>query len=197
MIWTRGTKLITKPASEPITTAIAKEWLKVDTSAEDTLIDATIAAARSHIENKTGLALFTQTIRDVMDEWPDVDEKANPNGEFYLKRYPVQSISSVQYTDSDGTNQTIDNTVYTSDTNGTFTRIALKSGQSWPTLSNQIASIQINYVAGWSAITEIPDDIVMALRLLMTFYYEKRGDSVKRYATAAEDLIMSHYAPIV
>lgn len=197
MIWTRGTKIITAPASEPITTATAKEWLKVDISADDTLIDATVSAARSHIEKKTGLALFTQTIRDVLDEWPEENAVSNPYGTFYLMRYPVQSVTNIQYVDSDGTTQTLSSDVYQVDTNGMFTRIGLKADQSWPSIRNQIATITINYTAGYSLVADIPADITVALKLLMTYYYENRVDSVHRYKTAADALISTHYSPIL
>lgn len=196
MIWTHGTKVITAPASEPINTATAKEWLKVDTSADDTLIDATVAAARKHIESRTGLALFTQTIRDVMDEFPAFEAVSNPYRAFYLLRYPVQSVTNIQYVDTDGNTQTLSSDVYEVDTNGLFTRIGLKAGQSWPDLRNEIATVKVNYVAGWDATASIPDDLVMALRLLMAYYYERRADSVHRYATAADNLIAGYYSPV-
>lgn len=197
MIWTRGTKMTTAPVSEPITTATAKEWLKVDTSADDTLIDATVSAARSHIEKKTGLALFTQTITDVMDEFPEETPVSNPYGEFYLLRYPVQSVTSIQYVDSDGATQTLSADTYVVDTNGMFTRIALKEGQSWPTLRNQIAAITVTYLAGYSQTSSIPTDIIVALKLLLTYFYENRADSVHRYRTAADALISTHYSAVL
>lgn len=193
MIFTKGTKLITAPASEPIDTDTAKEWLRVDTTADDTLIASAVASARSHIENMSSLALFTQTVRDVMDGWPEYEAVSNPYQAFYLKRYPVQSITNIQYIDSDGNTQTLSTDVYAVDTNGIFTRIALKANQSWPDLRDQIAAVTINYVAGWSATSSIPSDLIMALKLLLAFYYDNRSDTVHQKRTAAENLISKHY----
>lgn len=197
MIWTSGTKLITAPASEPITRTEVKTWLKVDATAEDDLIDGLIASVRAHIENLCGIALFTQTVRDVMDRWPEYDSVSNPYLAFYLLRYPVASVANIQYVDSDGATQTLSTDVYKVDNNGMFTRIALKKDQTWPALSNEVAAITINYTAGWSDTADIPADLKTAMKLLLTYYFERRADGVKQYATTAEHLIRTHYAPVL
>lgn len=197
MIWTRGTKLTTAPAVEPITTEIAKNWLKVDTSADDALIDLCVSAARSHIEQMSGLALFTQSISDVIDAWPTYDSVSNPYREFHLLRYPVQEVSGIQYVDSDGNAQTLSTDVYSVNTNGLFTSISLKSGQSWPSLSTQAAAVTVNYIAGWDDVDAIPANLKMAVQLFMTDYYEGRGDWVNKYRTAAENIVSKHYCPVI
>ena len=61
---------ITAPALEPLSLAEAKDWLKVDSTADDTLILELITAARIHIEQATRLLLLTQSWKLVADQWP-------------------------------------------------------------------------------------------------------------------------------
>lgn len=198
MIFTKGSKVTTGPTSEPIEVAEAKTWLKVDTSADDSLITSLIAATREHIESTTGLALFTQTIQEKLDGWPYYDDVTNPFQVFHLLRYPVQSISSITYTDSDGSSQTLNSSIYTLDnTSGNFARVGLDKDQSWPSIANQAGSITVNYVAGWDDVADIPGDLIIALKLMLTYFYERRGDGVKQYPTFAEHLISKHYIQLV
>jgi uncharacterized phiE125 gp8 family phage protein len=198
MVFTKGSKTTVAPTSEPFLVAEAKEWLKVDSTADDSLITALIAATREHIESSTGLALFTQTITETLDSWPLYEEVSNPFQAFNLLRYPVQSISSIAYTDSSGDSQTLASSKYVLDsTSSHFARVGLAAGQTWPGLSNRIASVTVTYVAGWSSVEDIPEDLIIAMKLLLTYFYEKRADSVRQFKTTADFLISKHYINLV
>jgi len=62
--------LITPPASEPISLADAKAWLRLDDTSEDELISALITAARLTIEAACDRMLITRGWRFVLDCWP-------------------------------------------------------------------------------------------------------------------------------
>lgn len=62
---------LTPPAGEPLTLAEVKAHLRLDGSAEDGLLSGLIAAARTHLERETGLALMTGSFRLYLDDWPD------------------------------------------------------------------------------------------------------------------------------
>lgn len=55
--------LIAGPGEEPVTLAEAKAWCRIDTTDEDALVTALIAAARLQVESLTGRALVTQSWR--------------------------------------------------------------------------------------------------------------------------------------
>ncbi|HWA42163.1 MAG TPA: head-tail connector protein [Hypericibacter adhaerens] len=55
--------LIAGPGEEPVTLAEAKAFCRIDTTDEDALISALIAAARLQVESLTGRALVTQSWR--------------------------------------------------------------------------------------------------------------------------------------
>jgi uncharacterized phiE125 gp8 family phage protein len=70
--------LIEAPASEPISLAEAKNYLRVEHNADDTLIASQISAARIHVESRTRRALLTQTWRIVLDRWPQSGVVVSP-----------------------------------------------------------------------------------------------------------------------
>lgn len=194
MMFTSGSKVITGPTTEPITQTDAKNWLKVDTTADDDLITSLIAATREHIEAMTGLALFTQTVQEKLNWWPEFDSVTNPFQAFNLLRYPVQSITSITYLDSDGNSQTFAAENYVlNNTTGNFASIGLAADKSWPSIRNQLGAITVNYIAGWATVGEIPEDLKIALKLLLAYFYERRADGIKQYPSIAENLINKHY----
>ena len=62
--------LTSGPAVEPVTLAEAKAHLRVDGTAEDTLIASLIITSRLHLEAAPGLALITQSWSWFLDAWP-------------------------------------------------------------------------------------------------------------------------------
>ena len=117
--------LITAPAAEPISTAIAKAHLRVDFSTDDTLIDSLVVAAREYVEQVTGRALITQT-------WELLDDRFKGRA-IHLPNAPLQSVTSVKYIDTGGTEQTFSSgsyTVYTYSSNPG--EVGLNFDEEWP-----------------------------------------------------------------
>lgn len=163
----------TAPATEPITLDEAKDWLKVDDTADNDLITALITATREWAEELSGRKLITQTITENLDEWPNSSYR-NRRGEILLSVAPVQSVTSIRYYDENGTQQTLSSSRYIVDTRTDPTRIALKSDFSWPTLENRISAIEIIYVAGYGSASAIPEGIKTAMKLYLGNLYERR-----------------------
>ena len=120
--------LISAPAADIISTDDAKEWLRVDSSDEDALIDSLVAAAAGYMDGPEGIlgrALVTQT-------W-GVSLHQFPAGEvIYLPRPPVQSVTSVTYFDADNVEQTLSSASYRLIVKGDEAWIELIEGASWP-----------------------------------------------------------------
>ena len=182
--------LDTAPTSEPITTAEAKSHLRVDISDDDTLIDSLVAAARQAFEEINGRSLFSTTWKLILDGWPSGET-------IMLPRPPLQSVTSIAYTDTDGNTTVWDSANYVVETNRTPGRVYLAYNVTWPTASLRPASpITITYVSGWATTAAIPQRYKQAILLLVGHWYENReaivntGAMPKALPLAYESLAM-------
>jgi uncharacterized phiE125 gp8 family phage protein len=168
-------KLITAPTTEPITTAEAKIYLKVDDSTEDALIAVLIKAVRMAAEKYMGRALITQTWEASFDEFPDCDE----DWTFELYTCPVSKINTLKYYDASDVLATLATTVYLPDYVSEPCRVGLAYGQSWPSISGRQNSVVINYECGYGAASVVPDLIKAGMYLHLGHLYENRQDVTK------------------
>jgi len=162
-------KIVTEPAAEPVTTAEAKSHLRVDISTDDTLIGSLITAARQMTEQITRRTLITQTWELTEDDWPGGDTIVIPLP-------PLQSISSIKYTDDDGVEATFGTANYVVDTMSEPGRVRLTSGASWPSDTLQeLNGVTIRFVAGYgTAGSAVPQAMRQAMLMLLGHWYENR-----------------------
>lgn len=162
--------LVTAPAAEPIDLAEAKLHLRVDHTDDDTLIDGLIVAARQYAEMVTRRALVTQTWDWKMDAYP-----ASP---FLVPLPPLQSVTSITYTDTNGSAQSWATTEYDVDAPAgdfaDFGRIALGYGVSYPSTRGELNAVTIRFVAGYGLAAAVPQQIKQAMYLLIGHLYENR-----------------------
>ena len=164
--------LSTAPTVEPLTTAEAKDHLRVTTADEDTLIDAYVKAARQAVEVHTRLQLITATWVARWDDWSDAEVEVD---RILLPRPPLQSVSSVKYYDNSGTQQTMSADDYDVDTYNFPGSVVLGYEETWPTNRGHVNDIEITYVAGYGdSGSDVPEPIRQALRLLVGHLYENR-----------------------
>src|SRR5438309_1186051 len=116
-----GLVLITPPASEPVTLAVAKVHCKVeaDQTAEDSLITTFIAESRRQIESYAGIGVLPQVWQHTVDRFPPI------RGCIDLPRGPVQTIDSITYLDSGGSVTTLSPSAYVLDSAETSDRVSL------------------------------------------------------------------------
>lgn len=184
-MWTL--KLVTAPAAEPITTALAKTHLRVDHSSDDTLIASLVKAARYEAERITGRALITQTWDWFADEFP-YQSLHNSRGEIVLPLPPLQSVTSIVYIAADGVSTTLAASKYAvseSDASGAISpwaprgRVAPAYGESWPTTRSDIDAVRVRFVAGYgTGGANVPDALLQAMYLLIGAWYTHREEIV-------------------
>jgi len=162
-------KLITPPASEPITLAEAKPHLRVDITDDDTLITNLIIAARQYCEKFQNRAYITQTWELWLDVWPEKDYITIPLP-------PLQSVVHVKYYGTDDTEYTMDTADYFVDTKSEPGRVALAYGKSWPTTTLRPANgVAVQFTAGYGdAASAVPETVKQAMYLLIGHWYENR-----------------------
>lgn len=174
-------QLVTPPTADPVTLERIKWHNRVGFDDDDQLLLMYMGAARQYVEMRTGLCLMPQTWLLVLDRWPRQDRMefwpvAAPLGAILLPRYPVQSITSVIYTDSDGAPHTVASNTYVTDLVARPPRIApATAGGNWPSISlYPVGAIQVKFVAGYATVAQIPPVAIQAISLMVGHWYENR-----------------------
>ena len=110
---------------------------------------------------------MTQTLEVVYD-FVDVTSK-----ELLINKFPIQSITSVKYIDINGAEQTISNTLYTTDLLNSPCRVVL---QNIPSMKDTINTLKIRFVAGYTSAANVPMTIKTAMYLLISHLYDNRQE---------------------
>jgi len=160
--------VVTEPTEEPLTVAEIKEHLRVSVTTDDDLIGYYITVARQVVEQRTWRTLVTTTYDYYLQDWPSGDV-------IDLPRPPLASVTSLKYTDSDGTETTWDSSNYHTDAVSTPGRLVLQYGKSWPTATLQTSNpIVVRFVAGYGTGSSVPQWAKQTIRFLASHYYENR-----------------------
>lgn len=197
--------LVTAPTELPLDINEVKAHLRIEPTEndEDALVMAYFRSAVAHIDGRDGWlgrALTTQTWDYFLDDFPPAT-RFNEFAAIRLPLPPLQSVTSVKYTDSDGTQQTWATTNYTVFGTGDSARarIAPVFGEVWPVTRYEPDAVVIRFVAGYSDTSSntqnaVPEPIRNALLLLTAHFYEERqpvsaGVSLGRVPMSVESLL--------
>ncbi len=163
-------KLVTKPIGEPLTLDEVKDHLKLelDDTTEDALISRLIVAARRRAENFLWRAIMKQTWDYFLDEFP------NSEGTILLPLPPLQSVTTVKYIDLDGVQQTLAATLWKVDTVSEPARLVPAFRETWPSTREEINAVEIRFVAGYTDIGAVPEEVKSGMKMMMGTWYENR-----------------------
>lgn len=170
------------PAVEPISTAEAKEWLRIDSTdtSQDNILAILIKAVRERVESYTRRALITQTLSVELDS----DDFQDP---VFLPRPPVQSITSLTTYDEDANGDETSTVVDSRDYQLTDRGILKSRNDGWD-INRQYRAGTVVYVAGYgNASTDVPADLILVMLELLALYFERRGDEDNSKAANAID----------
>ncbi len=178
------------PASEPISTAEAKEWLRIDTadSSQDNVLDILITGIRKRVENALNRTLINTTYSLELNS----DEMI---GMVELQRGPVSSITSLKtYNDSSGSE--VSTTVNATNYQLIGSHLLVERNDGWD-IDRTYRAGTVVYVAGYGASsTDVPYDIRIALLEMLALRYERRGDEERDEIKSREDQLFDdlyHY----
>lgn len=183
--------VITPATLKPLTVQEVKDYLRVDSDAEDTLLGVLIDAATEVAQHYLGRFLLTTVVEEFYDFFPvyqtGVDPFRGDRNIVYLSRGPVQSVSSLKYIDGNGDEQTVSADDYRSDLVSEPARIMPEHG--WYGTKDTVNAVIVRYTCGYTQASDVPSNIKVALLLIIGEMYEKRVDSVHRMPTASEHLL--------
>tara|TARA_R110000772_G_C13310322_1_gene440408 strand:- start:15382 stop:16062 length:681 start_codon:yes stop_codon:yes gene_type:complete len=183
-------KVTASPATTPISLAEVKAFAKITTTADDALITMMIESATDYAEKFTRRDFITRTYKTFRDNFPNTflgspssnlqNSPFNDSGNFgfELRRSPLQSIESVQYTDTAGATIVIPTTVYYAPLEDDYSSLLTQIAQSWPSDAlEQLQAITIEFKTGFGDnAADVPSGIRQALLMHTLFLYDNRGD---------------------
>jgi len=186
----------TPPTVEPIGLDEAKAHLRVGIADDDQVIENAIRAARWNLEDKYRIACMTQSLVLGLDYFVQADYDPYspvwpiwpagwwlatswwPRASPIELRWPLQSVTSITYTDPTGNPQTLPAPSYAVDKDSDPPRVMPVVGTLWPTTSPLPNNIKIEFVAGFTDPSLVPDNIKSALKLIIGDLYENREQSL-------------------
>jgi uncharacterized phiE125 gp8 family phage protein len=183
-----GLQLVSAPTVPPVSRETVKQFLHVEHTDKDDLIDTLISAETAFAESFTGLALVAQTWDYFQDAFPDEDATAQ-----YI-RLPlghVISVTGVFYLDGDAVEQEWDVANYDVDLASVPARIHLADAASWPTAYDGVNAARVRFVAGLQdtgvspTSQDVMKDIQLAIMLRVQAAFDG-GEQAKALRDASE-----------
>lgn len=175
---------VTPATTEPLSIAAVAQWLRIDdVELERDRIAAAMAAAKQFIESVSGQRFGAQTVTIWLDWFPGPMQT--------LPVAPIANVASIKYYDIADTERTVPAGSYyvTSEEEPPYrTRISLKDGQSWPSVSLRWPKgIAITATCGHAT---IPPVLAIVYRQLIAHYHQNPSATVviERAAASAIEI---------
>lgn len=179
-----GLKLITAPATEPVSLEEAKARLKLTVAAEDTDLEALIAEARALVEAETGRALLTQTWSLYLDRFPAWTH------EIRLPKPPLQSVAWVMYYDLSGALVTLDPARYWVATGAAPGRVRPVWNTVWPfTQYGRPEAVEVRFTCGYGTAAAVPREAKAAVKALCLDWHAGAAEGDRPVSPAARRLM--------
>lgn len=160
--------------TEPITLATARLHLRLDavgsppSHPDDALVTSLITTAREAVEAYTELTVSQTTYAMALDEFP--------SNAIELGTYPVNSITSIIYTDTNGASQTLNANQYIFDSYSNPAKIFPVT--IWPQAKQIPNAVIVRFAAGFTDGSPndypMPEALKQAMLLLIGHLYENR-----------------------
>ena len=165
----RTLRVITPPTIEPVSLAEAKQHLRIEHDADDSLISASITAAREWTEVYLDSSLIATRWRVTLDMFP---------AEIVLPKSPLLSSPApvVTYKTTNETTVTLSSSDYRVDAYAQPPAIRPNYADSWPAHLADYNAVAVEFSVGYGTTAdEVPQRIKNALLMLTTHLYEQRS----------------------
>lgn len=167
---------VTDESGEPITLAEAKAQCLVDSTDDDGQLKNLIAAARGHVEKYCNIRLAEQAVEVKCDSFADMAR---------LPVAPALSVTSIEYRDTTGAEQTLSTDVYEERFDDLEAAIVLQYGQRWPAIQPG-SRITLTAVVGYET---LPPAVKVAMLMFIADSYNQRENAEAGDWTAVDYLL--------
>jgi len=182
---------ISKATTMPVTLTEAKRQLRLDEITEDDdHVRTLIYAVSDHIERQYNVALITKTVTEYHSAFPSL-----ANDPLRLHIAPGIAVTSVHYTNEDGTLTEFDSSKYTTGKGTRDMFLVPKPDYEWPTDAIQKPdAVRVIYTAGYGVDPQsVPPAVRLAILNLVGKFDANREDSVSEKTTASDRLLASFF----
>jgi len=152
--------------SEVLSLSDAKTHLRITGTDDDDALRVFIAGIRHKVEKYLGKTLITSTWVKTFDSFAEV---------LFLPMHPIQSITSVEYVDTNGSPQTLASNQYQFDGQG---RLSAAYGVTYPSTREQFDAVTVTYIAGKTHAGNVEFDIKLAMLMWIGSHDVGREDAI-------------------
>lgn len=158
----------------PLTVDELRLHSRIDSADDDTLVESYIKSATRMVENYLGKSLLSQTwLLWINGGFPK--RCRGGDAPIFLNHSPVISVDKVAYVDLEGEEQELEIATLQKSLNGSNPKILPAYLENWPDSRCVLEAVRIEFTAGYGeAATDLPDEVLQAVRLIAASFYEKR-----------------------
>lgn len=156
------------PIEPVVTVEDVRNQAKISDTNSDSVLEGYVYTAIDEAEQYLGRGLLTQTWVLVLDYFANIIPLP--------MAAPLQSVTSVQYYDTSGTQQTLATSYYDTDLISRPGRVVLKPNQTWPDTQSdrRNGTVTITYVVGWLTPVDVPAKIRQGILQYVTYLDQDR-----------------------
>jgi len=176
--------LTTDSATEPLTLAEVKTYLRIDTTDYDNILTPLITTVRQLAEKITGRDFINKTWTTYLDFFPSSNYFAllpyvcnyPYDYSIELKKSKLQSITSIKYYINDVLT-TLSSSIYYISNEASYSSIYLTDGQSYPSVDTRKQAVEIIFLSGYGATAaDVPEALKQAMLVHIAYLFENTGD---------------------
>lgn len=147
---------------------VAKRYTRLTVTSQDEVFTRAFVSAYRQAERMTRRAIAKQTLKYSICDFEDL---------IVLPRPPLIQVLDVSYYNEDLVNTSVSSSLYHVNTRRTPGLLVAAEGTNWPTPSSYYPDpVTITYEAGYENLDDIPQDLIQAIFMLTTYFYDNRGD---------------------
>ena len=179
--------LVTDSATEPLSLAEVKTYLRIDGTDYDNILTPLIKKVRQLAEKITGRDFINKTWKTYLDYFPDDCEGVE------LRKSKLQSITHIKYYAS-SVLTTLSSAVYYNTDESFYSSIYVVDGQTYPVSDDIKQSVVITFVSGYgSSSTDVPQALRQAMLSHIAYLFENTGDCGDQGVSQFQEM----YAPYI